>query len=494
MMRRATVSAALAVAMLAQPGLAIAADEPAPDRFYRQTVAWQPCGTAELEEAGAQCADVTVPLNYADPQGRTITVTISRLAATDPSRRRGIIMSNPGGPGGPGLDMSLWLREDFTPDVLAQYDLIGMDPRGVGRSTPINCHWPLAGLRSAGSDAADYAESVATQADLAQRCRDAAGDTLPYFTTRNTARDMDVIRAVLGEQRINYFGGSYGTYLGAVFIQMFPERSDRMVFDSAVDPQRYGTNMMRDMGPANEAALDAWADWTAERDEEFHLGADRGRVRAAVADLIRRANGQPIRIGAYQVDDEALPALVFESVASPKTYGQLASHLRQLIDAADGKPVEPSPELDAALSGLLTGQPADDSPTWAIMCNDIPASRDPLGYWNDIEASRSTQPIFGPLMNNIRPCAFWADPIEPPTEVRNAFPALITQATGDPRTVYESGVALHRAMTGSRLVTVPNQRVHGVFGRFPCATAAVNAYLADGILPDSDFTCEMDES
>ncbi|WP_194814203.1 alpha/beta hydrolase [Nocardia sp. XZ_19_385] len=487
MLRRAIVSAALFASVLA-PGSAAAADTGL-DRFYDQALDWKPCGTADLDDAGAQCADVTVPLDYADPQGRTITVTISRLAATDPARRRGIMLSNPGGPGGPGLNMQLAFRPDYSPDVLAQYDLIGMDPRGVGRSTPITCRWPVAGLRSAGADAADYAESVATQADLAQRCRDTTGAALPYFNTRNTARDMDVIRAALGEQRISYLGGSYGTYLGAVFIQMFPERSDRMVLDSAVDPRRYGDAMLRDMGPANESALDAWADWTAERDGEYRLGTDRGRVRAAVTTLIERAHRQPIRIGAHQVDDEVLPALLFDLVANPKTYGVLAAHLRQLTDAADGLPVPPSPELDEALNGRLAGQP-DDAQTWAIMCNDVPAPRDPLGYWNAIEASRSTLPVFGPFVHNIRPCAFWADPIETPTDVHNASPALILQATGDPRTVYESGLALHRAMPGSRLITVPDQRIHGVFGTVPCATAATNTYLADGVLPERDFTCE----
>ncbi|MGW0249578.1 alpha/beta fold hydrolase [Nocardia goodfellowii] len=486
MMRRTVLSAALAMSILAP--VPATATGSALDRFYDQVLDWKPCGTAELDDTGAHCADVTVPLDYGEPEGRTITVTISRLAATDPARRRGVMLSNPGGPGGAGLDMQLFLRPDYTPDVLAQYDLIGMDPRGVGRSTPITCRWPVAGLRAAGVDAADYAESVALQADLAQRCRSATGDALPHFTTRNTARDMDVIRAALGEQRINYFGGSYGTYLGAVFTQMFPERADRMVFDSAVDPRRYGVTMLRDMGPANEAALDAWAGWTAERDGEYHLGTDRDQVRAAVTTLIDRADRQPIRIGAHQVDDAVLPALLFDPLANPKTYGELAAQLHQLTDAADGLPVRPSPALDEKLNHLVAGQP-DDAQTWAIICNDVPAPRDPLEYWNAIQASRSTLPVFGPLMHNIRPCAFWADPIETPTEVRNASPALILQATGDTRTVYESGVALHRELTGSRLITVPELRVHGVFGKAPCATAAVNAYLGDGVLPDRDVTC-----
>ncbi|MFD6464155.1 alpha/beta fold hydrolase, partial [Streptomyces roseolus] len=336
------------------------------------------------------------------PQGRTITVAISRIPATDPAQRRGVMMSNSGGPGGPGLDFMVDVGAALTPQGRAAYDLIGMDPRGVGRSTPINCHWPRGfGLQSAGVDAGSFAESVATQADLAARCATAYGDSLGQFTTRNTVRDMDVIRGLLGADRISYYGTSYGTYLGAVYLQMFPERSDRFVLDSSVDPGRYGAGMLRDMGPANEAALDLWAEWTAARDGEFHLGATRAQVRATLVGLIEQAGREPIKVGDYLVDDHWLPLVPYVGLDDPRKYELVATQIRQIADAAAGIPVQPGPELTTILALVTASVPEDSSEQMAIMCGDVGVPRDPSWYWGNIEAARASQPVFGPFSNNI---------------------------------------------------------------------------------------------
>ncbi|MFI6869323.1 alpha/beta fold hydrolase [Nocardia sp. NPDC050406] len=486
----------LAVVGLALPfGIGCAAgDSPDTglDRFYGQALEWKSCDVAKLDEAGAQCTDVTVPLDYSQPQGKTITVAISRIAA-DPAHKQGVILSNPGGPGGPGLDFMVDVGAAMTPDVKASYDLIGMDPRGVGRSTPVNCHWPRGfGLLSAGLDRAGFDESVATQSDLATRCAEAEGERLPYITTRNTARDMDVVRAALGAEKVSYYGTSYGTYLGAVFTQMFPERSDRIVLDSAVDPERYGpVHMMRDMGPANEAALDLWADWAAAHDGEYHFGSTREEVRAGVEDLVRRSAEKPIRIGAFEVDEHDLPLVLFTGLDSPDQYTMVAEQWRQLRDAADDKPVDISEELNKSLEFMISARPEDSSPQMAIMCGDVEAPRDPEWYWRNIEAARASQPVFGAFANNLTPCAFWNPPAEPTTVVRNAVPALIVQSTGDTRTTYNNGEGLHRALTASRMVTLRDVPIHWIFGRYQnsCVYDAVNAYFRDGTLPATDITC-----
>lgn len=466
------------------------------DRYYHQPLTWKSCDAPGLDGMGAQCADVTVPLNYAEPQGSTITVAISRIAAADPAQRRGVILSNPGGPGGAGLDYFVDTSQAMTPEVRARYDLIGMDPRGVGRSSPVNCHWPHGfGLQSAGVDAQGFAESVADQADLAARCADAEGERLPHFTTRNTARDMDVIRTALGESKISYLGTSYGTYLGAVYMQMFPERSDRMVLDGAVDPYRYGAvGMVQDMGSPNEAALDDWAAWTAQRDDEYHLGTTGGAVRGLVERLIERAAAQPIRIGEYNIDEHSLPLVLYIAFDSPHGYGLAAQQTRQLADAAEGKPIRPDEDLAAKLAIILRAQPRDMSPQMAILCGDIGAPRDLDWYRRNIEASRATQPVFGALANNITPCAFWAPPAESPTAIGNSVPNLIVQATGDTRTNYGGAIAMHRALTGSRMVTLQDVAIHSILGRYPnaCVYDAVNTYLADGTLPAADLTCRDD--
>ncbi|MEV0034119.1 alpha/beta hydrolase [Nocardia sp. NPDC050793] len=487
----AAAAAVLAGFLIAAPASAGAG----PDRFYDQRLSWKSCDDPRLDPLGAQCADVTVPLDYAAPQGKTLTVVISRIPASDPAQRRGVMLSNPGGPGGAGLDTMVDVREAMTEDVRARYDLIGMDPRGVGRSSPVNCGWPRGfGLQSAGLDAASYAESVAQQAELAARCVATEGERLRHITTRNTARDMDVVRAVLGEDRISYFGTSYGTYLGAVYTQMFPERADRIVLDSAVDPQRYGSGMIQDMGPANEAAFDLWADWAAVHDSEYRFGADRAAVRATVLDLVRRANERPVRLGEFELDDHSIPMVLFIGLDDPRQYEQVANQLRRLLDAAAGALVEPTRELAAVLAFMLAARPSDDSAQMAIMCGDVEAPRDPGWYWRNIEASRASEPLFGAFADNITPCAFWPSPIESPTSIGNSVPSLIVQSTGDTRTTYGGALAMHRALTGSRMVTLRDVPIHSIFGRYPnaCVYAAVNGYFRDGTLPASDLTCQDD--
>ncbi|MFD8491974.1 alpha/beta hydrolase [Amycolatopsis sp. NPDC059657] len=499
-MRALVATTAAAASLLAGSGVALADQETAQrgglDRFYQQKLDWKACNHKELDAAGAECADVKVPLNYAQPRGRTITVAISRLAASDKQNRRGVMLSNPGGPGGPGLDMMLGVRESMTPDVKSRYDLIGMDPRGIGRSAPIDCGWPVGTmLRSAGVDRAGFDANTRFEKDLAKRCMVKEGPDIRHFTTRNTARDMDVIRGALGEQKISYFGWSYGTYLGSVYTQMFPQRSDRFVLDSAVDSKKFGVPMVQDMGKPNEAALDDWANWTAARDGEYHLGKTGKQVRTHVEDLIKQSARQPIRIGEYDLDQHVLPLVLFGPLADPRRNATLAETIQQLTDAAAGKPVKPSDALESDLRHVYKPTPEEQgSGQAAIMCGDTRSPRDPEWYWRNIQRDRAAEPVFGAFANNLTACAFWPEPVEEPTKVHNSVPSLIVQATGDTRTAYESGVALHKSMAGSKLVTLQDVRVHGVFGRYPnkCTENVVNTYFRDGTLPKTDLTCRED--
>lgn len=201
-------------------------------------------------------------LDHADPGGRTIRVAISRIKAADPSRRRGILLSNPGGPGGAGLDNTLRLRPALG-DVADRYDLIGFDPRFLGDSTPVGCA-PAAPAVPPGpvtSARQDFDRSVRAARDTARRCG-RHGDNavlLPHASSRNVARDMDAIRAALGERRLSYYGVSYGADLGAVYTQLFPRRADRMVIDSSTDPTATQYELFRSAGKPLEEALDAWA-------------------------------------------------------------------------------------------------------------------------------------------------------------------------------------------------------------------------------------------
>ncbi|MFS2292009.1 MAG: alpha/beta hydrolase [Actinomadura sp.] len=407
---------------------------------------WESCAEGpedavgtELDRAGAQCAEFAVPLDHSRPGGRTITLALSRLPATDRARRIGVMVLDNGGPGEPTLGMPLQVRAAMK-DVSARYDLIGLDPRFVGRSTPLDCGWPIGMfLRSAGPTRDRFDHQVAVQCDLAERCARRHADVLPYANTRDTARDVDLVRRVLGERRISFLGYSYGAYLGAVYTQMFPGRTDRVVLDSAGDPAK-------------------WA--------RAPCKAPRTRRNAPCT------AGRP---------------------GPPAARAAFASTVRTLHQAALDRPAEPGPELDGLPGFVLTsaGSPLA-GPAAAIACGDRVAPRDPDTYWRDVQRSRARHPLFGPLKNSIWPCAFWpTSPREHPTRVGNPTPALIVSATGDIATTYEGAMAMHRALTGSRLLTLRNATAHGIYGEYgsTCVDAKVNVYLATGTLPPANQSC-----
>ncbi|WP_223778939.1 alpha/beta hydrolase [Streptomyces sp. 135] len=420
-----TITAGLGPAGLLAGGVAAAAPPP---KSTPRRLSWGACSAAqkELIAAGAQCAKVTVPLDYADPEGRTIRLAISRIKAKSPARR-GILLSNPGGPGGTGLANTLALRPALK-DVADRYDLIGFDPRFLGESTPLTCGPAPRPAPPAPTTTPreDFEASVRAARDTARRCQEHGDNAtlLPHASTRNVARDMDAIRAALGESKLSYYGVSYGADLGAVYTQLFPRRADRVVLDSSTDPAATQYELFQRSGAPAEAAL-------------------APRVRADVQELLARAE---------RLESSVVGGAIFM--------------------CGDG------------------GWPAGGWP------------RNPATYWKNMQRSRATQPVFGPYVNGmIAPCAFWgSEPREPGTTIGKDVPILLLQARHDNNVPYEGALALHRRLTGSRLLTA-DIRAHGVYGRgndgltpVPCADRAVNTYLRDGELPAADLTCPKPEA
>ncbi|MEU8890868.1 alpha/beta fold hydrolase [Streptomyces sp. NPDC048442] len=487
------------------------------DRYYQQRPHWGSCAKGPQDTAGRtmdgtglQCADLTVPLDYADPRGRTITVAVSRLKATDTRHRIGTILLNIGGPGGPALQVPPVIRKAMK-DVGPRYDIVGFDPRFVGRSTPLDCGWPVGtAWFSAGADRAGFDSQVALQKNLAAKCR-AAGTSvlprtpvrphtsvLPHISTRNTARDMDIVRGALGERKISYLGYSYGTYLGTVYTQMFPGRYDRVVLDGAFAPGDYGPRMLKGSERENEKALADWAAWAANRHDTYGLGRTRAAVLATVDRIVAASARKPLQVGTgadtFRLDDTQVPALLFTATAddTDPARASFGEQMSVLARAADGAaPTALSPEFAASLRYLLQGGTEPSGVQQAIICGDVAAPRDPRSYWRDIERSRAAHPLFGPMTRNIGPCAFWDRPREEPTRVQRDAPALIVAATGDPRTTYRSSVALHDLLPSSALLTLKGANRHGLYGRYgsTCVDDEVNRYLATGKLPTKDRTC-----
>ncbi|MEU3481928.1 alpha/beta hydrolase [Streptomyces sp. NPDC033753] len=480
---------AVASAAASVPRQSVSADPMKP--YTQQKPRWKRC-QAEAP-ANYQCATLKVPLDYSRPGGRKLDVAVSRIKATSPQKRRGALLLNPGGPGGPGLDMPLWMGPELPTAVKEQYDLIGFDPRGVGESSPVSC-----GLNGDELNwqrpykAATFDKDVRWARTVAAKCRAKGGDVLPHLTTRNTARDMDVIRAALGEKKISYLGYSYGTYLGAVYTQMFPKRTDRFVLDSAVDPQRIWRGMIQVWAEGAEPAFKRWSTWTAERHATYRLGDTPAKVGKTYWDLVAQADRKPIDFQGTLLtgDDIRVGRAMFFDVKGA------AEAIAELKKAAEGIP-SPAPSKRSTSPrpvppSFARAVPSDNSDAafWAVACADTRSwPRDPEQYRRDAIRDKARYPLYGDFASNIKPCAFWTNGSEPATEVNNSVGALILQNEWDSQTPLVSGQGLRRTMKGSRMVTVLDGQGHGVYGSKSCADKTATAYLTTGRLPAADMTC-----
>ncbi|MFI1207202.1 alpha/beta hydrolase [Streptomyces sp. NPDC020802] len=465
------------------------------DRYVQQKPRWKRCEADSPAEF--QCAVLKVPLDYRAPAGKQIGLAISRIKSTSPDERHGVLLSNPGGPGGRGLYMPLGMQEKLPESAQRKFDLIGFDPRGVGQSSPVTCdlepeddNW----LRPYKEET--FAKDVAWVSGIANKCKEKAGETLQHITTRNTARDMDLIRAVLGEKKISYLGYSYGTYLGAVYAQLFPGRADRFVLDSAVDPARAWRGMIQWWAEGAEPAFDRWTAWAAARSEKYALGDTSKEVERTFWDLVAQADDTPIEVEGQPTTGDDIRSGMRGAVFSPEyaTEGMV-----ELKKAAAGKPAS-TRKLAAFARSEGTGTsgavevPSDNGTAsfWAVVCGDNSAawSRDPESYRQDAIEDKGRYPLFGDFTSSIKPCAFWGESVEPATKVNNRVGSLVVQNEWDSQTPLPSGQALHADLKGSKMVTVLGGEGHGVYPNGnACTDDTVTGYLLTGKLPAKDVTC-----
>jgi pimeloyl-ACP methyl ester carboxylesterase len=485
--RLSRVPALLAVAAL---GVTLA-PVPAASNASPSTVSWAAC-PADVNKATAptslQCGTVRVPLDYADPSGAQIDLFISRLASTDPTKRRGILLLNPGGPGGSGLDLgAVLVKQGLPASVREAYDIIGMDTRGVGRSAPVSCGFTINGPYQgnippyAPNDAAVSARAAVAKAVAEQCSRNDTQDRMRHLTTANNARDLDRIRAALGEQRASFLGYSYGSALGAAYASMFPQRSDRMILDSNVGDTHLDENGIRRYALGMEETFPDFAKWLAARNAEYGLGSTPEQVRStylATADDLDRT---PV----MGVDGATFRLAVFGGLFGEKAYQRTADLWKDLRSPA---PPQAPPSKDGPL-------PTDNfqSAFLAVTCNDVAWPRGIETYRRAVEQDRQRYPLYGAAAANILPCAYWPhQPAQPPVAVNDNGPqnVLIMQNVHDVPTPLRGGQLLRDKFSHrSRLITVEDSG-HGVYvlGGNACALRIGTAFLVDGALP-ADQRC-----
>jgi len=453
-------------------------------------LSWGACAApaGNYPDAGQQCATLAVPRDYKQPNGPTIQVAVSRVQAASPAKRRGVLLLNPGGPGGSGLDLPRIMTILMPQSILDSYDLIGFDPRGVGQSTPVSCGLSPSEVNQAFVPLMQnnsFDDTAAFMKNVADHCNQTSGDLLPYITTANTARDMDKIRQALGEQRISYFAYSYGTYLGSVYRSLFPANVDRFVLDSTVDPQWVWRTQFRSWGLGGEVRFPDFEKYAASNDATYHLGATPAAIQQRYNQLLAQLNAHPIQMGDTLMNDEFFRETTFGGMYADGDFPGLASLWQQL----SASPISPS-QVQQALTALAVPVPADNAGAsgLAIACDDVSWSHDPAQYKSELTVDTTLFPNFGELGSNIWPCAFWhSQPIEPPVAItaQAAQNVLMVQNLRDLATPYPGAVQAALDLgSGAHLLTVDGggHAVAFLQGN-ACVDAAVMTYLVQGVMP-----------
>ncbi|GAB3698733.1 alpha/beta hydrolase [Saccharopolyspora tripterygii] len=424
---------------------------------------------------GAECADLPVPLGEGD---RSISIALSRVPATGtPGEYRGSLLVNPGGPGGSGLEYAVTKGEKLPEQVRRSYDIIGFDPRGVGRSAPLDCG-ELGGLFE---HPAPEPVPVGERAESRHlhRLRAMADDCLrnnpdaAWMSTANTARDVDRIRAALGSEKLNFLGVSYGSYLGAAYAAQFPDRVGRMVLDSVVSPDRWQDFDVR-QAFAMLDQREVFLDWVAHH-PEFGLGESKHEVRERYSQARANLTGS---FGPAEFDN-----LVYKTLSRTERWEpfarDLAAHLHQGTPLSPELP-EADPESRNYEAALRTVKCADsERPTRTEVIGSLRALRaaDPEPILTGLEATT---------------CAYWPEPVEPARFGHPAMPpVLLTQADHDPTTPLDGARRMQAVLPGARMALLHDSYSHGVFAsqRNSCVDDTAAHYLLTGELPASDVEC-----
>jgi pimeloyl-ACP methyl ester carboxylesterase len=479
-MRKSLCLAAVtvAVAALVVPGVASAA--PAGE------VRWAAC-PADVALPGLECGTLQVPLDHRRPDGRRTEVMISRLASRHPEKRRGILLTNPGGPS-EGLTFPFVLKALGLPQsVLDSYDVIGMDPRGIGYSSPVTCDLTEEQM-APGSvppyavKPADVRKRAAETKAIAQQClKSSTADALPYNTTANIARDLDSVRAALGEKKASFLGYSYGTYLGAVYATLFPKTSDRVVLDSNLGAGGWDVEGGRMFGRGVEDTFPDFAKWAAAH-PEHGLGTTPELVRAKYFDLAARLDAKPSVEG---INGQGFRIMTFAALydTGDAAFSKLAAS-RKAFDTNSPQPpqeVPNVPRVQALLAGRLH-----------VICGDSEWPSSVGTYERNVAVDRVRYPMFGAAAANIQPCAFWPKPLEKQVRLSDRGPrnVLMVQNERDPATPLAGARTTRRAFGDRAAMVTVDHGGHGAYliGKNKCANDKVTEYLLGGQRPN-DVRC-----
>ncbi|MEE1927696.1 alpha/beta hydrolase [Streptomyces sp. TRM 70351] len=450
---------------------------------------------------GWQCATMKAPLDYGEPDGETLDIALVRAPTkAEGPERIGSLVFNFGGPGGSGVT-TLPLSGAEYAELHKRYDLVSFDPRGVARSSAVRClpderldaYLQEATVPSTGAEAEEY---LADQRAYARACEERSGKLLPHLTTADTARDMDLLRQVLGDGRLYYFGISYGTELGGVYAHLYPEKVGRAVFDAVVDPTLDPAESSLNQTKGFQLALTNYLK-ACDQDGDCPVGPTPAQGEQRIVDLLERLDREPMPTadpGGRELNATLAAAGIALSLYSPDFWDLLTDGLENAVNDGDGT-------LLLRLSDLLNGRRDDGSydnsqaALTAITCADAEPRYTVEDVRERLPRFREASPVFGETSAwGLLSCTGW--PVEgaaehPVVSAPDAPPVLVIGTTGDPATPYEGAARMARALGGDVGVELTYRgEGHGAYNSGDaCVQNRVNAYLLRGSVPQDGTEC-----
>jgi pimeloyl-ACP methyl ester carboxylesterase len=474
-----------------------AAQVPAPNqgmlvRFYTQNLAWSDCGVD-------QCAKLTVPIDYSHPDGATIKLAVLKVAATSPAGRIGYLVVNPGGPGGSGVDYAKAADFIVTGPVRAAYDIVGFDPRGVGASSPIKCLNDRELDNFLGTDPTPVGKTQEQHfADVskafADKCKANGGPLLGHVSTIEAAKDMDVLRAALGETKLDYLGKSYGTFLGATYADLFPTNVGRFVLDGAEDPNTTSSQVNEGQAVGFETATRAYVqDCVGRGDCPLGNSLDSGMQK--LRDFLKQLDTRPLPLAdpnvkaltegwgslgvAYAMYDSGLWSQLTDALRS--AFGGNAGPLMTLADSY----------ADRSSTGVYAGNLMQV--IYAVNCLDRSDSRDLAHYESQARLLSAEAPTWGPFLAwSTVPCGYWPVPannVPKKITAAGSGPIVVVGTTRDPATPYKWAQGLASELQNGHLITFQGDGHTAYMRSNSCVDDAVDAYLLNGRVPPAGFKC-----
>ncbi|MBP5891926.1 MULTISPECIES: alpha/beta hydrolase [Streptomyces] len=472
------------------------ATPPVPAAYHRQKLRWRDC-----EVPGFQCATMKAPLDYAKPDAGDIRLAVSRRKATGPGERLGSLLVNPGGPGGSAVGyVQGYAGIGYPAEVRARYDMVAVDPRGVAGSEPVEC---LTGRQMdtytqtdlTPDDRGEKDKLVTAYKRFAEGCGKRAARLLRHVSTVEAARDMDILRAVLGDQKLTYVGASYGTFLGATYAELFPERVGRLVLDGALDPSLPARRLNQEQTAGFDTAFQAFAKDCVGR-KDCVLGSTPARVGENLRAFFARLDARPLRTGdadGRRLGESLATTGVIAAMYDEGAWPRLRQALSEAIRRGDGAGLLALSDsyFERGPGGTYSNLMYANA---AVNCLDLPAAyNSPAEVERALPQFEKASPVFGrALAWSSLNCAYW--PVRATggphrIEAKGAAPIVVVGTTRDPATPYRWARGLAAQLSSARLLTYDGDG-HTAYGRgSACVDSAINAYLLRGTPPVDGKRC-----